>query len=53
MKRVAQVSSCASSAKRSAAIGSRSMAISVPVAPIRSPSRRAWPPAPNVQSTTV
>ena len=37
---------------RSAA-GSRSIAISVPSGPIRSASRREWPPPPKVQSTTV
>src|SRR3954468_16594962 len=50
-KRVAQETSAANSSKRSAAAGSRSMQMSVPVDPIRSATRRAWPPAPKVQST--
>src|SRR5215211_2133775 len=52
-KRVSQVTSRASSAKCSSASGSRSMQMSVPAGPIRSAMRRAWPPAPKVQSTTV
>src|SRR5665648_1016881 len=52
-KRVSQDTSRASSSKRSSAAGSRSMQISVPADPMRSASRRAWPPAPKVQSTTV
>ena len=51
--RAAQPSSGSSSAKRSAADGSRSIAIRVPVGPIRSAARVAWPPPPNVQSTTT
>src|SRR4051794_32334885 len=53
MKRVSHVSSAARSSKRSCAMGSRSMAISVPSGPRRSATRRAWPPAPKVQSTAV
>src|SRR5215217_4477563 len=52
-KRVSQVTSRASSAKCSSASGSRSMQMSVPAGPIRAAMRRAWPPAPKVQSTTV
>src|SRR5215212_2938794 len=52
-KRVSQATSRSSSAKCSSASGSRSMHTSVPDAPIRSAIRRAWPPAPKVQSTTV
>src|ERR687893_1723228 len=52
-KRVSQATSRASSSKCSSASGSRSMQTSVPVGPIRSAIRRAWPPAPKVQSTTV
>src|SRR3954447_17283289 len=36
-----------------ATVGSRSIAISLPSPQSRSASRRAWPPAPNVASTTV
>src|SRR5439155_608252 len=43
----------ANSSKRSSAAGSRSMQTSVPVGPTRFATRRAWPPSPNVQSTTV
>src|SRR5512132_3237803 len=50
MKRVRQATSAASSAKRSAAPGSRSIAMSSPPAPKRSATRRAWPPPPKVQS---
>src|SRR5690242_14341297 len=53
MKRVAQGASLAKAAKRSSASGSRSMQTSSPEAPIRSATRRAWPPAPNVQSIAV
>src|SRR3954453_19649272 len=53
MKRVSQATSRASSSKCSSASGSRSMQMSVPVGPMRSAIRRAWPPAPKVQSTTV
>src|SRR5215218_4693264 len=52
-KRVSHATSRASSSKCSSASGSRSMQTSVPVGPIRSAIRRAWPPAPKVQSTTV
>src|SRR3954454_1956922 len=52
-KRVSQATSRASSSKCSSASGSRSMQISVPVEPMPSAIRRAWPPAPKVQSTTV
>src|ERR671914_2769923 len=51
--RVSQATSLASSSKCSSASGSRSMHTSVPDGPIRSAIRRAWPPAPKVQSTTV
>src|SRR5215213_5560308 len=53
MKRVAHGTSAASSAKRSSAIGSRSSPMSVPAGPIRSATRRAWPPPPIVQSTAT
>src|SRR6185436_4657548 len=53
MKRVSQATSAASCAKAASAVGSRSIAISVPVGPIRSATRRAWPPAPSVQSTAI
>src|SRR5579884_4468528 len=53
MKRVWQLTSAASSAKRSSASGSRSIPISVPAGPRRSATRRAWPPPPNVQSTAT
>ena len=53
MKRVAQATSAAKAAKCSSACGSRSMQISSPAAPIRSATRRAWPPAPNVQSIAI
>src|SRR3954454_1246532 len=52
-KRVSQATSAASSSKRASAAGSRSMQTSVPVEPIRSATRRAWPPPPKVQSTAV
>src|SRR5919112_221733 len=52
-KRVSQATSAASSSKRASAAGSRSMQTSVPVEPSRSATRRAWPPAPKVQSTAV
>src|SRR3954447_13129221 len=52
-KRVAQGASRAKSSKRSSATGSRSMHTSVPASPRRSATRRAWPPAPKVQSTAV
>src|SRR5215212_3029751 len=52
-KRVSQATSRASSSKCSSASGSRSMQTSVPLGPMRSAIRRAWPPAPKVQSTTV
>src|SRR5947209_3279963 len=50
MNRVWHATSAASSAKRSSAMGSRSMQISMPAGPMRSATRRAWPPAPRVQS---
>src|SRR3954465_3885682 len=51
--RIAHGASLASSSKRSSAAGSRSMHTSVPSGPRRSATRRAWPPAPKVQSTAV
>src|SRR5918998_5663701 len=51
-KRVSHATSAAISSNRSAAAGSRSTQTSVPPAPMRSAIRRAWPPAPKVQSTT-
>src|SRR4051794_20158577 len=53
MKRVRQATSAASSAKRSSAAGSRSIAMSSPPGPSRSATSRAWPPPPNVQSTAT
>src|SRR3954452_8939035 len=53
MKRVSQATSRAKLSKRSSAAGSRSMQMSVPLGPIRSATRRAWPPSPNVQSMAV
>src|SRR5919106_3399468 len=52
-KRVSQATSAASSSKWRCAAGSRSMQTSVPVGPSRPATRRAWPPAPKVQSTAV
>src|SRR5918998_3064708 len=52
-KRVSHATSAASSSKCRCAAGSRSMQTSVPVGPSRSATRRAWPPAPKVQSTAV
>src|SRR5215217_5172937 len=52
-KRVSHATSRARSSKCSSAEGSRSMQTSVPDGPIRSAIRRACPPAPKVQSTTV
>src|SRR5918999_6619300 len=52
-KRVSHATSRASCSKCSSASGSRSMQTSVPEEPIRSAIRRAWPPAPKVQSTTI
>src|ERR687895_933917 len=52
-KRVSQATAAASSSKWRCAAGSRSMQTSVPVGPSRSATRRAWPPAPKVQSTAV
>src|SRR4051794_8617656 len=52
-KRVSQATSAANASKRSSAAGSRSMQTSVPAGPIRSATRRAWPPSPNVQSTAI
>src|SRR5271165_1415481 len=53
MKRIEQAVSSARAAKRSSASGSRSIATSVPDAPSRSATSRAWPPSPNVQSMAV
>src|SRR4051794_11306767 len=53
MKRAAQGTSLEKDVKRSSASGSRSMQTSSPEAPIRSATRRAWPPAPKVQSIAV
>src|SRR4051794_13942943 len=50
MKRVAQLTSAASSVKRSSATGSRSRPMSSPSGPRRSAMSRAWPPPPTVQS---
>src|SRR3954447_26495952 len=52
-KRVSHATSAANASKRSSAAGSRSMQTRVPVGPIRSATRRAWPPSPKVQSTAV
>src|ERR1700755_199612 len=52
-KRVEQLTSAASCSKCCSATGSRSIAISVPGGPMRSATRRAWPPAPSVQSTAI
>src|SRR4051794_27027648 len=49
-KRVRQPASSDSAAKRSSAIGSRSMPISSPSGPRRSAISRAWPAPPTVQS---
>src|SRR4051795_2905587 len=51
MKRVLHATSAANSSKWLSATGSRSMQMSVPPEPMRSATRRAWPPAPKVQST--
>src|SRR4051812_31592188 len=53
MKRVRHGTSAAKAAKRAAASGSRSMAMSSPSLPSRSATSRAWPPAPNVPSTAT
>src|SRR5439155_13588495 len=53
MKRVSHATSRAKLSKRSSAAGSRSMQMSVPLGPIRSATRRAWPPSPKVQSMAV
>src|SRR3954470_19076124 len=53
MKRVSHGTSRANASKRSSAAGSRSMQMSVPDGPIRSATRRAWPPSPKVQSIAV
>src|SRR3954463_13346568 len=53
MKRLSHGSSAARAAKRSSAIGARSMAIRVPHGPSRPATSWAWPPAPNVQSIAV
>src|SRR5919109_2158957 len=52
-KRVSHGTSPANSSKRSWAAGSRSIHTSIPAGPSRSATSRAWPPAPNVQSTAV
>src|SRR4051812_21856233 len=53
MKRVSHETSRANESKRSSAAGSRSMQMSVPAGPMRSATRRAWPPSPKVQSMAV
>src|SRR3954468_14886686 len=53
MKRVSQATSRAKLSKRSSAAGSRSMQMSVPLAPMRSATSRAMPPSPKVQSIAV
>src|SRR6476659_696903 len=53
MKRVSQATSREKPSKRSSAAGSRSMQMSVPFGPMRSATRRAWPPSPKVQSIAV
>src|SRR5436190_15561518 len=53
MKRVSHATSRAKPSKRSSAAGSRSMQMSVPLGPIRSATRRAWPPSPKVQSIAI
>src|SRR5215211_1485444 len=52
-KRVSQGAPRARSSNRASADGSRSMHTSVPPGPTLSATRRAWPPAPKVQSTAV
>src|SRR3954464_6467865 len=52
-KRVSHWTSRAKLSKRSSAAGSRSMQMSVPPAPMRSATSRAWPPSPKVQSMAV
>src|SRR3954447_14361376 len=52
-KRVSQATSRANASKRSSAAGSRSTQTSVPSGPMRSATRRAWPPSPKVQSMAV
>src|ERR671923_700095 len=52
-KRVSQGTSRANSSKRSSGAGSGAMQTSVPAGRSRSAIRRAWPPAPKVQSTAV
>src|SRR5207237_8162718 len=52
-KRLSHWAARANSSKRSSAAGSRSMHTRVPERPMRSAIRRAWPPPPKVQSTTV
>src|SRR5215218_11491468 len=49
-KRVSHTAEAENSSKRCSAVGSRSTQTSVPPAPRRWASSRAWPPAPNVQS---
>src|ERR1700750_1042965 len=53
MTGVCHATSAEVSAKRSSAIGSRSIPISVPAGPRQSAIRRAWPPPPKVQSTAT
>src|SRR5213080_3725301 len=53
MKRVSHATSRAKPSKRSSAAGSRSTQMSVPCGPMRSATRRAWPPSPKVQSIAV
>src|ERR687887_1351089 len=52
-KRSCTVVRCASRSKYARAPGSRSIAISLPRPPRSAASSAAWPPAPNVPSTTV
>src|SRR5438445_913694 len=53
MKRTWHGASAARREKRRCACGSRSIATSVPDAPRRCATRRAWPPSPKVQSIAV
>src|SRR4051812_27747910 len=50
MKRVEQATSSEKAANCASACGSRSMQMISPAGPIRSATRRAWPPDPKVQS---
>src|SRR4051812_1405194 len=52
-KRVSQATSREKASTRSSAVGSRSTQMSVPSGPIRSATRRAWPPSPKVQSMAI